>query len=336
MLNAFRGVPIQLADSGKTGDGVPSRVQILQVGTYFHEDHGELKITPEIIQQMVVNFNANARGVDLAMDYSHNSGDIAAGWFKKLFTEAEDTQLWADIEWTPAAAKRLEDKEFRYVSADFSFEYQDNETLRKFGPTLFGAALTNRPFLKNMAPAMELTEGEGPDMSKDKKLSDGTTQTADPAAPAAPDMAAQMADLVKKMAELQGKVDSLMGENAQLKEANAKQAEAVKAADKTRKFDILLSEGKVVEAQRKPYVEGDLEEFTAKAGKIKLAEIGSGKDPKETESTEITTAEQAQVEVLKLARVKLAEKKVSDIGQAIGLVLSENKKLSNLYHGRTA
>ena len=44
------------------------------------------------------------------------------------------------------------------MSPDFTFNYVDNETLNEYGPTLFGAGLTNRPVIKNMEPVIQLSE----------------------------------------------------------------------------------------------------------------------------------------------------------------------------------
>lgn len=123
-----------------------------------------------MLSEMVENFENESRGIVPALDYMHESQNIAAGWFKKLFIKASENghELWAQIEMTPNGAKVLSDKEFGYVSADFDTEYQDNETGEKHGCVLLGAGLTNRPVIKRMASAISLSEKES--MKTEKKL----------------------------------------------------------------------------------------------------------------------------------------------------------------------
>lgn len=347
MNEIFRGsrFAILLSDT-KGAEGAPKRIQILRTGVYYHEELGELPITPEMLKQMVLNFQANVRGVDLAMDYSHESGDIAAGWFKAVSLENNGTELWAEIDWTPLASKRIADKEFRYVSADFSFDYQDNETLQKFGPTLQGAALTNRPFVKNMAPAVELNEGKGEKkMGKTAKLAgdggvaDVGDNQPDPSAvdadgkPLTPE--AKLAKLEAEMASLKTQYAACMAENAKLKEAGAATAKDLAAAQKKSKFDVMLSEGKVVPAQREAFMSDNFEEFASKAKAVKLSEIGSG-DPVDNDPTDVKNKAEATIEIKKRAAVLLTEKKVKTIGDGISAVLRSDKKLADLYHGKSA
>lgn len=137
---------------------VPSEVQILRTGAFFHQAYGKVEVTKEMLSNMVRNFNENVRRVDLAIDYRHESDNIAAGWIRELMLFDEGESLWAKVQWTKNGERVLGEKEFRYLSADFSLDYQDNESLQKFGPTLLGAGLTNRPVIKDMAPAVELKE----------------------------------------------------------------------------------------------------------------------------------------------------------------------------------
>lgn len=136
----------------------PLKVQLLKVGEFHDARYGVVEITSRTLSQLKENFDKRVRKIDVAIDYSHKSEDVAAGWVKGVSLSDDGMELWADVTWTPNGAKRLADKEFRYLSADFNFNYQDNETQEKFGPVLMGAGLTNRPVVKGMAPAVELHE----------------------------------------------------------------------------------------------------------------------------------------------------------------------------------
>ncbi len=157
------GFPVKLTEN-ESGVKIPNRVQLFKTGTFKKNEidgtSSEIKITPQILKEIVQNFQDEVRGIDLAIDFAHRSDEEAAGWIKGLTieTHGHETQLWAEVEWTPDGKAALSGKRFRYLSPDFAFAYIDNETGDKFGATLFGAGLTNRPVIKNMAPAVELTE----------------------------------------------------------------------------------------------------------------------------------------------------------------------------------
>ena len=146
---------------GKTDQGNPLRkMQILRTGAFTDPRYGTFPITSKMLDEMVKNFSEGVRGVIPSLDYKHESDDVAAGWFHKLYTKQDgnDTELWAEIEMTPRGEKTLSDKEFGYISADFDSDYCDNETGAKHGCVLLGAGLTNRPVIKRMESVIELSE----------------------------------------------------------------------------------------------------------------------------------------------------------------------------------
>jgi hypothetical protein len=145
--------------SSDSGDRI-RKMQILRTGGFSDPRYGRFDITKKMLSQMVKNFSEGVRGVIPALDYKHDSEDVAAGWFKNLYLVDDGNELWAEIEMTPKGDKVLSDKEFGYVSADFDTEYQDNENLKKFGCVLLGAGLTNRPVIKRMESVISLAEKE--------------------------------------------------------------------------------------------------------------------------------------------------------------------------------
>lgn len=149
---SFRAPALKLSEA-------PSQdIQLFRVGTFYHPEYGKFDITPEALKAMETNFKNKIRGIDIAIDYKHDSEDIAAGWIKELYLSSDGKELWAKVDWTPKGSQVLGEKEFRYISPDFTFNYQDNESLKKFGPVLLGAGLTNRPTIKNMEPVVQLSE----------------------------------------------------------------------------------------------------------------------------------------------------------------------------------
>lgn len=293
----------------KLAEGKPeTRVQVIRCGKFHHEQYGVFDVTSETLRSFKKNFEEQVRGIDLAIDYKHASEDIAAGWIKGLTLENNDTELWAEVEWTPKGNQVLADKEFRYLSADFSFDYKDNETLKAFGPTLLGAGLTNRPVVKRMDPVIELSEGKG--------------NTVDP-------KDQQIADLQKQCDELKAALAAKDGEMGEMKtklgefEAKSKeQEEKIAAAEQTGQFNKMLSEGKVVEAQREAFMKKDFAKFSELAQPTKTTAIGTGGTPAPTEGKDV------EDQIIELANKKLADKSAKDFASAVSMVLSENKELA--------
>ncbi len=319
---------------------VPETVQLLRVGTFHHEQFGELTVTTEMLQSMVRNFDSKVRGIDIMIDYKHDSENIAAAWVTRLELSNNGTELWADVKWTPEALKKLLEKEFRYLSADFCLNYQDNESLQKFGPTLFGAGLTNRPVVKRMEPILELseiktqskTETNGGDSMKEK------IKELEAEVVKLKEFEDKNKKLQVKLDELQEGVDGMTPEQMVAMIANLKaQIEALtkekeqmaqdkELAEKGTAFDKLLSEGKAVEAQRKPYLDGDMIKFTELTSLVNLAKsTGNAIIPAE-EGGDV----QDKINTLAEAKVKESNGEL-DLGRAIPIVLSENPKLNKAY-----
>ena len=143
---------VQIGEQVTTTD-----IEILRTGSWNHPEYGKFTVKEADLDQFISNFASNVRGVDLAIDQAHDPDKGAAGWFKKLFkqeTEDHGTALFATIEWTAWGKELVENKIFRYISPEFAFKYKDDETGKTTKNVLFGAALTNRPFIKGMQPVL--------------------------------------------------------------------------------------------------------------------------------------------------------------------------------------
>jgi phage I-like protein len=306
------------------------KIQILRTGEFSDPRYDRFQITKAMLQEMVDNFSKGVRGIIPALDYKHESDDVAAGWFKKLYLDGE--ALWADIEMTPKGEKVLADKEFGYVSADFDTEYQDNETLQKFGCVLMGAGLTNRPVIKRMESVIQLSEKE---KSESEKINEGEKQMEEKVK----ELEQKLAESQKMCAELQEKLDGLMKKPEEEKkpdEESKPEIEVELAAakkelselkgkleltEKSGEFEKLLSEGKAVEAQRESFIKGDMKDFISKSVPIKLSEQGHGKAPEPKKEID------AQEEISALAKILSEEKKIG-MKEAISEVLRNNPKLA--------
>lgn len=337
---------------------VPPEVQVLKVGKFKHPSYGEFEITPETLVRMKENFEKKVRRVDIAFDYFHDSDKIAAGWPKALELREDGAELWAtNVEWTPRAKQMLADKELRYFSPDFSFEWTDPETGAVFKDVLFGGGLTNRPFLKDMAPITSLSEKL---LIDDKDLQacvsslvgdlikKGHSQEQAVAIAYSKCGEKRMGELKQKgefkmeekdkmieelkaqIADLQAKLDLMKSEHEKMsgeKEVMAKEKMAledkIKCSELEKEFTVLLSEGKACVAQKDAFLKGDMKEFIAKAQPLNLSEKGSNKV--------ITNVSDALSEIKKLADEKMKANNKLDRGEAISLVLSENDELRKAY-----
>lgn len=160
-------------------EGEPSWIQALPLGKYTHPVYGTINVTPEKVQRMAANIASNVRGTELDIDYDHKdkSGE-AAGWVKN--SEARPDGLWIAVEWTQKAYNLLKDKAYKYFSPEFVDNWTHPKTSQKHQDVLFGGALTNRPFLKDILP-INLSEviPSGGNMNEEIKkllgLSDGAT-----------------------------------------------------------------------------------------------------------------------------------------------------------------
>jgi hypothetical protein len=155
-------------------EGEGSWVHALSLGKFDHAMFGEIDINMERVQRFAANVKARARGIDPSINYDHINMGEAAGWVKDA--EARPDGLWLLVDWTEPAREKIAKRLYRYFSSEFDDEWEDPKTHVKFQDVLFGGALTNRPFLKDLVPVnlSELTgdhagsperkEGEGEGM----------------------------------------------------------------------------------------------------------------------------------------------------------------------------
>lgn len=308
---------IILAEGSDKKKVAPEEIQIYRVGKFDHPWYGPFNLTQDDFLEMKSNFDNRIRRCDLAVDYSHDSDGKAAGWITDIILKENNTQLWASIKWTESGRASVESGEFRYISGEFHPQYQDAETGVTHGKVIFGAALTNRPFIKDMAATTELKENmnreeENREMTPEelKKFEEATNK---------------LSEATKQLGKTSEEVTRLSDENKKLK-AEIATAEIEKAkTEKNAKFDVMLSEGKVCEAQREPFMVDDMAKFAELAQPLNLAEAGSKKPKKDS-----LTGEAAVDKVLELAEVKSKDLGI-DFRIAVSKVLSENPELRKEY-----
>lgn len=130
-------------------------VTVTKLGHFYDPRYGEFDITREMCLAMIDNFNKRTYGQDIFLDVAHAPSHGAAAKFLKL--SLEGNKLRALLEWTPFGVEAVKDRGFKYLSADYTENYQDNEQRAQHGPLLFGAGLTIRPVIKGLDP-VQLSE----------------------------------------------------------------------------------------------------------------------------------------------------------------------------------
>jgi hypothetical protein len=124
-------------------------------GDYLHPKYGKISFTPERIKNFAASVMNRIRGIEPDVDYDHKQfGGDAAGWVRAA--EARPDGLWLMVNWTQTAYQKLKEGAYRYFSPEFHDEWTDAQG-QTHKDVLFGGAITNRPFLKDLVP-INLTE----------------------------------------------------------------------------------------------------------------------------------------------------------------------------------
>ena len=124
-------------------------------------------ITGQELDEMLENFNNRAVGLDINIDYEHGEdptkGKKAAGWIKSIFKSTINIKgekvkaLFAIPEWTPAAAKAIDEREYRYTSPEVVWNFKNSENGQNFGTVLRRVAILNGPQFAEQ-PSIKLSE----------------------------------------------------------------------------------------------------------------------------------------------------------------------------------
>ncbi|MBM3457336.1 MAG: hypothetical protein FJX77_02205 [Armatimonadetes bacterium] len=136
---------MQFAEGAETD---PIQIEVCRDGVWQHPWYDEIRINAEVRESFQRNFEANVRRVgELPLDYDHREGP-APGWIVGL--QQEENRLLANVRLTPAGRRAIQEQEYRFFSPEWAPNWVDPESQISYGPTLFGGALTNRPFFRGM------------------------------------------------------------------------------------------------------------------------------------------------------------------------------------------
>lgn len=251
----------------------------------------EIDVTKESCLQAIINFNSGlvtgGAKKDLPYDFNHEGYGKASGWIEALRFNEEKQMLQAKVKWSKAGKDAIEGDEYRYSSCEFTMslyieeDSSDGEVdyIDK-GMAVFGAALTNRPFVKDMNN-VKLSEEKNL-VATDEKLGDNVNkQTKEKAL----DYEKEFKSLEVKFSDQSNIVEELQAKNDKLEEK-------VKLGEKTAKFNEMLSANKVVEGQREAFMNDNIVAFSEAAVALNFEEKGTSEtvvvdvEPKEINFTE--------------------------------------------------
>lgn len=136
-----------------TGTPPSSWIQLAKTVAFVSKRYGKFAIDPSDLRMMAANFRPDVTPIDydhLTSEVTKPGDGIAAGWLKAIELRDGGKTLWGLVEWTPDAAKRIENREYRFISPSFMKDYT-TPTGEKVGTKLLAGALTNLPFLPEMA-----------------------------------------------------------------------------------------------------------------------------------------------------------------------------------------
>lgn len=139
------------------GAGVTrQRIQVFPgPGEYMHPRTGSFTLTADSLAEYADAINASGDKIPVDRDHAFYKGQPspAAGWFVPGTAETDADGVSAEVEWTPKAAQEVRDREYRFISPEFSpagHKSMDGRSIPE--PHLAAATITNRPFFKSMQP----------------------------------------------------------------------------------------------------------------------------------------------------------------------------------------
>jgi len=125
-------------------------IKIVPVGSWRHPAYGRVDITPDVVREIVANFNAGVLGVDVpveAPEHQHD-GKGAYGWVHEL--EARADGVWARFNWTEQGYQAFTGAMFKYLSPVLHLARSPWRSPRgeKVANVLVSVSPTNDPFFR--------------------------------------------------------------------------------------------------------------------------------------------------------------------------------------------
>ncbi len=208
---------------------------LLPVGEFYDKRYGRVSITPAKVQEMADNFG-KCTAYDVPVKLGHSDGAKSPG--KIIGVQAKSDGLEVTMLVDAETAQAINDKQYRYMSAEYDEDYHDKKTGEKVGAVLLGAALVNQPAHPYVAP-LKLADDVIPENKPERndedmtELEDLRLQLSDMKAQKAKadaemkTLREQSEDTAKKLADIEAQNKSLLEERERAE--NARNEAEVKA-----------------------------------------------------------------------------------------------------------
>ncbi len=245
-------------------EGLPESIQLVPWG-WVRSTNGTFLVDDASAAEVVEAFRS--QGTDLVIDYEHQSlgGRYAspdglapaAGWVSSLEVRPGEG-IWGSVRWTPAAARRVLRREYRFLSPVVIIRKGDRKVV-----ALDSVALTNRPAIAGMRPVinsrgelvMEPDEATGEGAAAEESAVEALAAAA--SAVAAPAVAVTgkedgMQDELKQLRQLLS-ADEQASDGEVVRQACSRLADLLEASrqrDAEQRVICAMEAGKVCEAQK--------------------------------------------------------------------------------------
>jgi len=145
---------------------------VFREGEFDHPWYDRLVFDANYLHKIVDNHRAQAFSSKVSLDVSHRPEDGAYGWVEDVndlsireatvktpYSQRQVNMLFARFTLNKLGIEAIKNKVFRYCSAEIHSDYTNyeimkgidgSESVKKWGPTLLGVALTNRPFINSL------------------------------------------------------------------------------------------------------------------------------------------------------------------------------------------
>lgn len=143
---------LQLSEGGSN---TKVGVHLVKLGTFHHPSYGTFDITQQTFDDMLRNYAAGTYGQKIFIDVAHKPDDGAAAEITRLYQDGK--WLKGDIVLTTFGRQSITERQYIYLSVDYTDNWKHTESGADVGAVLFGASLTIRPFIKGQ-PGIALAE----------------------------------------------------------------------------------------------------------------------------------------------------------------------------------
>ena len=133
------------------------KVPIAKKGTYHHPVYNVLDFSDEMLATIEDNIKANVVGYPIPITCGHrDDGAKKEGELVQVYREGDI--LFGEWEVNKEIYRQVEDGDITFSSAEFFPNYINKLNGEPVGRTLFGMALTNRPFMPNQPRVITLND----------------------------------------------------------------------------------------------------------------------------------------------------------------------------------